>query len=250
MDSRCAAVPLLLILLAGACGGDTGQQRVAFEVRAAGAEGGAARFTNDYGWTVELQAAAVSLGPIYFFDGEPLISLDRLLDWLSPIAVAHAHPGHYVAGEAMGQLLEQHSVDLLAGPATSLAMADGVTGPYNSARVALRPSAADDALLAGRSAVVSGRATLAGEDPVDFEGSLELDLEIEGIPCGLRVDGRPGHMQIAVDLQRWFKRVDFATMPAASVDGIQRFEEGTQAQNALIRGVDNTAAFAFAWIDE
>ena len=164
--SRCPArlVVAGLALCVAGCVADTGAERIATELWAGGT--GVTEFTNEYGWSVEVESASVHVGPVYFFAGEPLIS--RVLEWLNPIRAAHAHPGHYVAGEAMGQALDRGVVDLVGEPAL-LGPVDGVTGEWNSARLVLSPQEGAEPFLTSRVQIGSGIDLVRGPvgHPVD-----------------------------------------------------------------------------------
>jgi hypothetical protein len=98
--------------------------------------------TNALGWSITISEAYLSVGPLYYFAGDPVLSQRHMekgmlryawatvSDWL--VRPAHAHPGHYIAGAAMGQMLTPTTLDLLGG-SVSLADGDGVTGSTNSA---------------------------------------------------------------------------------------------------------------------
>ncbi|NOZ86075.1 MAG: hypothetical protein GXP49_07395 [Deltaproteobacteria bacterium] len=222
--------------------GDTGEQRTSFKMAVSAPDDMGTDFENDLGWKVVLDSASVVIGPIYFFSGEPLFSMSRLLDWLDPIPTAFAHPGHYVAGEALGQVLDQARIDLLSEMPQVLGTATGVTGLYNSARVYLKP-AGDDTY----SVLVTGTAT-KDQDHVSFKGELDVEIKLEGLPCGIHVEpGKAGGMVMFVDPRIWLKRVDFSTLAGPDQDGYMFFEKGTSNHSAFSRGVDNAGAFSFSW---
>ena len=87
-------------------------------------------------------AEVISTGALYYYDGEPAFTavrttpLERLWAIISPISTAYAHPGHYVSGNAMGQVLEPFSVDLLGDVATLPAGAGRVPPGRGRPRVA------------------------------------------------------------------------------------------------------------------
>lgn len=99
------------------------------------------------GWNVELEKAQIAVGALHFFTGEPLgawnrgvtpptralASLWRRAEATFGLGLAHAHPGHYVEGDALGEMLTPITVDLLAG-STPLGNADATSGLYRSAR--------------------------------------------------------------------------------------------------------------------
>lgn len=116
-------------------------------------------FTNERGWSVELESAHARLGPVRFYEGHPFFSSNqRRLPSL--IKTAHAHPGHYDPTEAVGELLKTQVIDLLAKEPTVLGMARGLTGAYGSAEIELpfEPLDSDDSLGEGSFRLI-GRAT-------------------------------------------------------------------------------------------
>ena len=134
-----SAGALVMALGIEACGSDSGTSgdRVTLATRVELVSDGQS-FTTAQGWDVTLTRAVISTGPFYYFDGAPpLVQLEHLPRWqlavdVLGIASALAHPGHYKAGEALGQMLDSWSVDLLAGGA-ELPTGEGVTGLYRSA---------------------------------------------------------------------------------------------------------------------
>jgi hypothetical protein len=155
------------------CGDDTtGRTRVRFDVRARGVD---TTFTTSRGWSVRVTEARVSLGPLRWYEGPPIFAL-RWWERALGVSVAHAHPGHYVPGAALADMLAPRVVDLTAG-AVVLSAADGVTGPAQSAHMELQPPPAggDTATV-----FVRGEATLASQR-VRFRGSLALALNLEGV---------------------------------------------------------------------
>jgi len=229
---------LLTLLLVAACA-TTGEQRTTFDVQASGRDAGSV-VVNDAGWSVALDEAVMSLGPVYFFEGDPLFARRTIIDRLLGIRVAWAHPGHYEEGDALAQVLDQVEVDLLADAPTPLGLAEGVTGDYRSAQVGIRP-------LDGRSLVVSGTASKEA-DTVEFTARLDLDIDVEGIAFDHDVDGSPGRVLVGVDVHRFLLMADFTDLVGA---GEPVDVPGTsQVMNALYRGVDNTSAFIFEWIEE
>ena len=78
---------------------------------------------NGLGWTVAFSQAYLSVGPLYYFAGDPVLSQRQpvrrfhqsALAWLGDLLVrpAHAHPGHYIEGAAMGQTLGATTINLL-----------------------------------------------------------------------------------------------------------------------------------------
>lgn len=242
-----APLPLLAVLAAAGCSSDTGRSRVDFDVELQGvrSEG---TITTDDGWSVTLTEARLYVGAVYFFEGEPLFARRRaealpleLARWLFTIPEASAHPGHYVEGEALADMLAANTVDLL-GPAVTLGRANGVTGSYNSLRLELGRSDA----LSGHTALVAGRAEKGGL-VVEFTGTVDRDAPIAGVAFGAEIEASDGKAHIDVDLAEWVRRIDFAAVPRAPGE-VSPLQVGTQAHNALTRGVENTSAFHLSWV--
>ncbi len=93
---------LLLATVGARCVASSEAPRLTVPVVAAG--GAFAPFTTDLGYRVELASVRLSLSDLAFTAaGEAHATRSRgLLDWLSPSA--RAHPGHYQAGEVVGEL--------------------------------------------------------------------------------------------------------------------------------------------------
>ena len=90
-----------------------------------------AQFTTNFGWKVTLDKAAVAIGAVYYFNGPPAFaSLETKPSlWQRAASLfegtAYAHPGHYQAGDALGQMLTASSYDLLSAAAAPLADGEG-----------------------------------------------------------------------------------------------------------------------------
>lgn len=242
-----------VMLLGFGCVEDEGEQRVELETWLVGV-GGDASFINEppsdvEPWTVTLTEAVAALGPVYLFEGEPLLGRFDLRQLLLPRA--YAHPGHYQEGEALGELREQVVIDLLDPEPTRLGMMSAVTGECHSAQIGV--GSAESGLagaeqLEGHALLVRGEAA-RGDELIPFEASIDLEIFVEGLDFEHEIDDSPGHLAVEVDLRRWLRRVDFSTTtPGDGEEGLAIFEEGTQAHNALSRGVDNTLAYGFAWV--
>lgn len=229
MRPRLALCAMLLV----GCGDDTtGRSRVRYDVRARGVD---TTFTTSRGWTVQIAEARVSLGALRWYEGPPIFAL-RWWERALGVSVAHAHPGHYVPGEALADMLSPRVVDLTAG-AVSLGAADGVTGAAQSAHVELRPPPAG-----GESATVfvRGEATLASQR-VRFRGALPLTLNLEGVTAGGDIDSAAWELQVSVG--RWVDRVDFAALTPSAPDAEVEFTADSQAANALYRAATNVGSY-------
>ena len=220
----------LTVALAGvACGGDTGRSRTRFDLSVRGDPG--ATFTTSAGYDVTLTAARISVAKVEFFDGEPLFSEKGVLDLI--VGTAHAHPGHYQEGEALGDVLTPAVVDLLSDAPPTLE-GNGVTGAYRSARVDIAPGSEGEA-----SVVIAGTARRDGVDH-PFAGELRLDESVAGVAVGHRVDGARGRFAMRVHLPTWLDRAEFDEVGPSGA-----LEPNTQPHTAWLRGVRNTSAYRF-----
>ncbi|MCY1018464.1 hypothetical protein [Pyxidicoccus sp. MSG2] len=205
---------------------------------------------NERGWTVTLESAHASVGPVRFFNGRVLLSRRApRFDWYSLIGgTAQAHPGHYVAGDALGEVLTTATVDLLTG--APLGDASAVTGEYGSLELTLAtPTASTDAAgaLGGHAVRVRGTARNADGGAVRFDAVADLPAPVAGVRFEKSLGMEAGRVRIAVDLGTWLGRIDFATATDPDADGVYTFPAGSQAQNALVRGVEDTTTYVVTW---
>ena len=221
--------------------------------------------TNALGWTVTVSKAYLSVGALYFFQGDPVLSLrdrqtgherrsfaSRLSDLLE--RPAYAHPGHYIPGQAMGQMITPTTVDLLGGSVV-LAGGTGITGIVNSGRFTWQSPPGGDkaALLAGHVVLAEGVAT-KGAASVHFVAKADQADVVDGNSLP-EVDGcmfgtTPG--QVGADVESdgtvtltlvpsvWFDEVDFSyVLPGASADAgsdAASDDAGTEAGTAADAG--------------
>lgn len=237
---------LCTLLWGGGCGEADGPVRLSFPLQVSGKA--AADLPTDSGYTVTLSKASLHLGPVYFFSGEPLFThrlrptlWQRLARTAGDLLLprAWAHPGHYQEGEALGELLQSATVDLLAAGSTPLGTVSGVSGSYRSAQVGLGPDA-----TSGVTVSLAGTAK-KGTDTIEFKANLKIACQVKGIAVGAELDGGAGTMALSVDLGAWVERIDFAKLAGGSSP--VTVAAGSQAENALQRGIENTSAFAFSW---
>ncbi|MHA7627244.1 hypothetical protein [Corallococcus sp. M7] len=240
------ALALFVALMSLGCGGKTEAERRTFAVTMTAT---APTAPNEYGWTVTPEAAHLSVGSVRFFEGRVLLS--RRFDWYSLIGgTAHAHPGHYVPGDALGEVLNAQTVDLLAGG--NLGNANAVTGSYGSLELTLvTPTAGTDAqnVLGGHQAHVRGTATHTSGATVRFDAVVDLPKAIEGVRFERDLQQESGFVRIAVDLGKWMDRIDFATASLPDATGVSTFPASSQAQNGLVRGVEDTSAYVVTWVE-
>ncbi|MCC6217570.1 MAG: hypothetical protein IT376_22115 [Polyangiaceae bacterium] len=211
-----------------------------------------APFLNAAGWTVQVTRAIVSLGPLYYHSGAPVVA--RLRPWWIGLGVriAHAHPGHYVQGEVLGESLTERVVDLAQGPIV-LGAGEGVTGTARSARLTFSeaPSGELARALAGGvvriegtaerdGAVLEFGATVSASDLRDSTGTVGV------AGCSL-TDGEitgDGTVTLAVRLEEALDQVDFVDLAAA---GRVDLPPASRAHQALVRGLRKAATYEFVF---
>ncbi|NOJ81933.1 hypothetical protein [Myxococcus xanthus] len=204
---------------------------------------------NERGWTVTVESAHLSVGPVRFFEGRALTA--RRFDWYTLIGgTAHAHPGHYSPGDALAEVLTTRTVDLLTG--ATLGDASAVTGEYGSLELTLTaPTQATDpqGVLSGQTMRVRGTARNAEGVERRFDAMTSLPKPIQGVRFEKSLGMEAGHVRIAVKLGTWLGRIDFATATDSDADGVYTFPADSQAQNALVRGVEDTTAYVVTWVE-
>lgn len=235
----------------GGCAGDTTGRRVTLDVRAV-VSPESRSFTNAAGWRITIERALLATGALYFYDGAAVLASSRRPALLA-LRPAHAHPGHYVAGEARGELLAPSSVDLLAG--ALLGTGTGVSGPIRSATFsfALPPAGPLAGELGESVAVVEGTGERGAETRV-FRAELSAD-DVRDARGALHIDGclfveadvqRDGSVTVAVRLSRWFDQVDLDLVPA-SADGAPVLMKEGLARNQLVRGAKQGVSYVFSY---
>lgn len=257
------AAALGMALVVQACGTEaqTSGRRIVLSTRIALEPGSAAGFQTAAGWTVTLSKALLATGPLYYFDGAPpLVQLEarrhrRFASRALGLGTAHAHPGHYEPGNALGQMLEPWSVDLLAG-ATELPAGEGVTGVYRSARFSFAPSAAGPMAdeLAGHAAMLEGRAEKPGQPARLFRAVAELS-EVERSAARGEVEGcefseldieQSGRVDITIRPRVWLDLVDFAELEPSAAEHVE-FPPDSQPRIAFAQGLAQLSAYQFAY---
>ncbi|MBE2252035.1 MAG: hypothetical protein IAE78_21040 [Myxococcus sp.] len=224
----------LLLLLVGC--GSTEQTRRTFPVEVVVS---APSTPLDSGWTVSELEGAMPLTELRFYEGRVLVGRRwSPVDLL--VATAHAHPGHYVPGEAMAELLVPMPVDLSARAPQPWAVADAVTGSYGSARLA----------FGGEGVRVRGSATKAGRLVRFDTGALVLGGPLTGLRFEHELTRAPGTMRLEVDLGVLLARVDFdqaGALPDGA--GVVVLDPGSVAFNGFERGVTDAGSYRFTWQD-
>ena len=243
----CVSIAEFAFGLSACSDAETGGKRVEL----AGSVGAQAlAFTNAYGFAIELSTALLSIGPLRYLEGAPVASFQGFR-W---IRTAHAHPGHYVEGETLGEMLEPVTVDLARG-VTDLGRGAGVTGVARSARFFFQsPAAGELSELLGQSVVlVEGSATTGGETRsfrarALLEDVLDADQHpfVAGCPFENGDIRENGAVRLTVWPSVWLDQVDFGELP---VDAAVRseLEPETTPHKAFTRGLKKAAAYVFAY---
>lgn len=226
------ALFLLSLSVFCACGAMTERQRRSFPVEVAGS---AAPLTTDSGWTVTLTRATAHLETLRFYSGQA--QHVRAAPWWRSLLVstAYAHPGHYVQGEALGEVLTAVDVDLLAATPTFWGTADAVTGGYGSAQVGYAAGGLE----------VEGVATKNGQT-VEFAATFTPPAPLEGASFSHEMTTAAGRVLVQVDLAVVFSRIDFALVGS----GAKPLDTMSPAFNGYARGVEDVSAYVTTWKDE
>jgi hypothetical protein len=254
-----------LALCIEACGADeAGGQRIVLSTRLEGISG-AESFTTAMGWNVTLSRALISTGPFYYFDGAPpVVRRSRppsaAARWATARAAlglgdALAHPGHYEAGDALGQMLQPWSVDLLAGGA-DLPVGDGVTGLYRSASFSFTtpPEGPIATELNGHAAIVEGTAAREGRAPLRFVATADL-ADIERSAANGYIDGclfdeldvqGDGRVTVRLTPRVWFDLVDFSELAPVGDEPVE-FPPDSQPKIAFALGLAQLSAYEFSF---
>jgi hypothetical protein len=234
-------------------GSGTTGRRIALDVKIA-ASPDSKQFTNAKGWNVTITKATVATGAFYFYDGETLFAgAPRGRDGVGFVKSAFAHPGHYVPGNAKGQMLTPSSADLLAGG--TLGNGDGVTGLVRSATFSFStPAAGPVAAELGTNVIVLEGSATKNAESRSFRVEIEPDevkdtkgmTQIEGCPFASTDMESDGTVMITVKLPIWFDQVAFEDVPK-STDGKPVLVADGLARNQLVRGTKGGLAYSFAF---
>jgi hypothetical protein len=239
------------------CGADsTTGREVVLRTRATSESVLGSPFTTETGWTITLSKAVLSVGALYYFDGPPAFvqrDFRRELRELFGVPVAYAHPGHYVAGDARGQMLTPAELSL-GDEAVALGDGVGITGAVRSARVVLSPATAPEQLPPGVVALAEGIAQ-QGDTTVHFHLEATAD-EVDGHATAGQIDGcifeeqdltRDGTVTMAVLPHLWFDLVDFAEVEPGSERAPTELGSDDTARIAFVLGVVQLSAYRFAY---
>jgi hypothetical protein len=210
------------------CGG-VGRQRTSFPVTVSASS--SVGLVTDSGWTVQLTRARASFDAVRFFEGK--VVLARARPWWRGLIIseAWAHPGHYVPGEALGELVAPLEVDLLGGPVT-WGEAQALTGEHGSMQLTFASGGVD----------VAGTATKDGQS-VAFTAQFVPPIALEGIRAEHEVSlaGVPADVQL--NLGVLLSRIDFALSGASTAP----LDPKSPAFNGLARGIEDTSSYLVTW---
>lgn len=273
------------------CGDETGQsttgQRVTLHTRIELAEVAQTPFENGFGWQIQLKAVELSIGELRYFEGaaigvlpggasqryaravpSPPRSQANLFSALLQIPTAKAHPGHYVAGDELGEMLTPTSVDLLATPAR-IADAKGVSGTYRSGWFTFGAPPTGPAANALNGSVAHVMATVTRE-AVSFDIELSankadvLDTNgaptVEGCPfddgsgVGEEVISGNGTVVVTIDPSHWVDQLDLSRVTPPADGSVVQITEGDEVlaplHNAFARGLRQAVAYSFSFISD
>lgn len=216
--------------------------------------------STSFGWNVNLTKAAVAASGFYYFDGPPPTAFFRKPPSLRErfqgllIGTAHAHPGHYQAGNALGQAQfpAPAVLDLFGTPVATLADADALTGTYRSARVILGTGTAADA-TGGHVAIAEGKAVKkdgSSTQPIFFRlvadaADIAVSVQngaVDGCVLDEAVVSSAGTVDIEVRPTVWLDLVDFSKIAPGTEAA------PTETKNAgFAQGVTQLSAYRFTY---
>lgn len=259
------------------CSADTGSERFAFEALAGGAAsatGSPLVFTNQTGWTITLDRADVTLGPVYL-NVQPPLRVGRWLDWL--VSPAFAQAAHLDEGRVAGEVLGQVSFSALSPELVSFPVAGTMAQePVRSAEVWFYPSPGVAAETTAIDTVALDVAGQASRDAVTiaFAGQLVLDddwssaqlagtrgnaslteiRQVRGVEAGFfPVEG--GRLELRLDVTRLFRGANFASLEGHTVgaDGMRQLSQAPdsrdQVMNNLYLGLrEANGTYAVSWV--
>ncbi|WP_394838132.1 hypothetical protein LVJ94_14580 [Pendulispora rubella] len=223
-------------------------------------------FSNSQGWSISLRKISLSVGPLYYFDGATIFSyaapkrktpLDRVEEFLG-IGVAYAHPGHYIPGNAKGQMLSPTSVDLSSG-ALPLPVGDGVSGIVRSATFSYNvpPTGPQASALGSHVAVLEGTAT-KGSDSRVFRAEID-EADVRNTKNAAAVEGCPfaetdmegdGVVTLTIKLPLWFDQVEFDSIPASTDGNPVSMPAEAIGRNELVRGMKAGDGYVFSYSEK
>lgn len=262
-------VSLLMLSITGgellsACGSDsTTGARFALKTRVVADDSIEAPFTNAFGWSIQLQRAVLSISALYYFDGAPIFSqrvpprlpLHEVWPAIFGARTAHAHPGHYQTGNAVGEMLAPRAVDLALG-SVDLSPGQGTSGTYRSARFVFgdSPTGPLADTLGGYVVLLEGKGTKGSQarrfralaDIVDVaDGYREPKLDGCAFEEAAEVE-MSGTVTLHIKPSVWLDQVDLSELVEGTGEPVE-ITPDLVAFEALTRGLKKAAAMVFTY---
>jgi hypothetical protein len=199
-------------------------------------------FDTSLGWSVQVQAFAVSIGGVSIFTGSPSSIYAQRSGGNSAggswFKRAWAHPGHYEPGTTLAEMLTPSSVDLLVGG--KVGEASGVSGSYRSGTVYFGTGATTGPLagaLGTNKMRISGVAKRGSDEKAFAFEATEADLtdatkraEIVGCLFNEANVLRSGTVTLAISAKRILDQVEFEKLdePLRDSKGFRGFLFGAR----------------------
>ena len=218
-----------VLLLTAACG--TEHRRRSFPVEISG---DTSALVTDSGWSVTLTKATAHLQTLRFFEGKVLIA--QKSPWWRSLLIsdAYAHPGHYIPGAAMAEVLTPLELDLLATTPTAWNLADGITGSYGSVELGFEDTGVE----------LEGTASKDNQT-VAFSTHFAPAHALEGIRFERELGDESGSVSLSLNLKVIVSRMDFSLTGSST----QPLDETSPAFNGFARGVGDTSGYTVTWSD-
>lgn len=186
------------------------------------------------GWAVTDLIGALPLTEVRFYEGRVLVAQWSPMELI--ISTAHAHPGHYVPGASIAEVLTPLELDLSKRDVLPWGEANAVTGSYGSAK------------LGFGTIRIRGTAVKADQTIRFDSGPLTLAAPLEGIRFEHEMDTSPGRVRLEVDLGVLLSRIEFDKHgSSAGADGVITFDPASTAFNGFDRGVTDSGSYRFTW---
>jgi hypothetical protein len=203
-------------------------------------------FDTSLGWSVQVDAFAVSIGGVSLFTGAPSsIYAQRSggnsvgSSWFKSV---WAHPGHYEPGTTLAEMLTPSSVDVLVGGKVGEAL--GVSGSYRSGTVYFGTGATTGPLaraLGNNKMRISGVAKRGAEAKAFAFEATEADLtdatkRAEIVGCLFKEEAveKSGTVTLTISAKRVLDQVEFEKLsePLRESAGFRGFLFGARGGSA------------------
>lgn len=278
----CLVATGVLLAQAG-CSTGTGSKRFEFEARAAGAitnDGAPFTFKNERGWTITLDKADVTLGPVYLNVVPPLRDTSTsLFDLVVRPAWANGED-HLDAGRVVGEVLSQVTFSALSSEPVAFPRPGTITGEQvRTADVWFYPEpgvSPDSKRLKNTVALSIVGVAVRANESVRFRGQLILDdawlseqsqgtrgtqsiasiRQVRGIPA-LFLPREGGQLELRFDVTQPFRGANFASLAANPTDGdgtkvLVQARSGNvttdQVMTNLYQGLHAVDSFSVGWV--